>query len=226
MNTGKTPKEEVLTLKDYIRIHSVIATILTAIGENPSSSCVFFALAGASLIRRYHKRPAMPVIGAAFYWLRNDSEPNILTYAKYVERNGRSIWQADRDGYFHCWIECDGIAIDLTAPSFGLRFNDKAKMDWLSHPAPKMFQRPLAEMSRTPDELTKSGDFYLEQDPAFQTKILANFQSNLIMDQLIEACERWYRPYPKRMKSMKEMRREQKPVKNVELNLINLNGSW
>lgn len=211
-------------MKDYVRMHSVIATTLTAVGEDPSRHCVFFALAGASLIRRYHQRPAKPVIGIAFYQLCDDGEPNTLPYAKYVGMNGGKNWVADRMNGFHCWIECDGICIDLTAPSFGFRFNDITRKDWF--PAPKMFQRPLAEMSRTPDELTKSGDFYLEQDPAFQTKILANFQSNLNVDQLLEACEHWYRPYPMRMKSVRPLWDGQESLKNVELNLIKLNGSW
>lgn len=141
---SKRPKLA-LTLLDYQRMHRVIASVLNSVEAHTPRACLFFAVAGAFLIETVHKRPARPVAGAAFYMV-NDITGFTLAFGRVDEAHGMGSVSSD-DAAFHCWIESDGMAIDLMAPIFQESALSSGRIETIAR---RMFQRPAAAMSPSP----------------------------------------------------------------------------
>ena len=104
-----------LSFAAYQRIFNITMTHLNAVDASPEFSCIIFSLVGVRIIRHYYNIPVKMVAGAAFYALDDSVVPPAgVGYASSIV-NG--IPNSDGD-HFHCWIQCNGYAIDLMAPLF------------------------------------------------------------------------------------------------------------
>lgn len=210
-----------LTLPDYQRMHSVIASVLNSVEANTPKACLFFAVAGAFLIETIHKRAARPVVGAAFYRI-NQATGFTMAYGRLEVENGMGVVSSD-DEAFHCWIECDGMVIDLMAPLFHESVRSAGRTESVAR---KMFQRSTVAMSQSPYELDRDGDFFLQPDPPLGMRLLNGFLSKLANSDLVKVCEYWYKPLPKAMPATIQMGSDDGSIRNIRLEPVSLVGAW
>lgn len=211
----------ILTLPDYQRMHRVIASVLNSVEANTPQACLFFAVAGAFLIETIHKRPARPVVGAAFYRI-NQATGFTMAYGRLEAKNGMGAVSSDEEA-FHCWIECDGVVIDLMAPLFHESVRSAVRTESVAR---KMFQRPTVAMAHSPYELEKEGDFFLQPNPVLGVRLLNGFVSKLANGDLVKVCEYWYKPLPKAMPAIIQMGSDDGSIRNIRLDSVNLVGAW
>lgn len=202
-------------------MHRVIASVLNSVEANTPRACLFFAVAGAFLIETIHKRPARPVVGAAFYRI-NEATGFTMAYGRLESENGMGVVSSD-EGAFHCWIESDGMVIDLMAPLFHESVRSAGRTESVVR---KMFQRPKVAMAQSPYELEKEGDFFLQPDPTLGVSLLNGFMIKPANGDLVKVCEYWYRPLPKAMQSTIQMGSDDGSVRDIRLNPVSLVGAW
>lgn len=181
-----------LPLPDYQRIYQVAYSALQATEiAITHRSCLFFAAAGASLLREHYKLPATVSAGCMALMV-NEKNASVLTYGR--EMDGE--WVADSKA-FHAWIECDGWLIDFMAPIMGVA----AKEDGAGFTVPRrMLQKRLEEVYPSPRHLQCAGDVFIDSDPALGNALFSS-QPALAGD-LQHACEVWFRKPPKSMAPM------------------------
>jgi len=218
-NAGATAlrNRHVITFADYQRMFRVIASVLNSIDAKTPNACIFFSVAGAFLIEQVHKRPARPVAGAAFYRV-DDATGFTIAFGRLFDDGVASDMEA-----FHCWIESDGIAIDLMAPLF----QESVASGGRSERVPRrMFQKPLAEASSSPYVLDKEGDFFLQRNSALEAEMMANFLRRPSGGDLVNVCLHWYRRLPKTMQPILKMASNDGSVRTIHLNQAELAGAW
>lgn len=141
------PSKLILPFPDYCRIFRVIYSVLDG-RAHTHRACIFFAIAGTLLLQRHYKLTALPVSGAAAYMVDADTSL-VATFGKIEDDMLIATPEA-----FHCWVECDGYAIDFMAPVFRENLNAAG----MRHATPrKMFQRPLSEMASSSAQLARDG---------------------------------------------------------------------
>lgn len=217
---AKAPKLA-LTLPDYQRMHRVIASVLNSVEANTPRACLFFAVAGSYLIETIHKRSARPVAGAAFYRV-NDETGFTIAFGRLESQDGMGAVSSD-DGAFHCWVESDGMAIDLMAPIFQESVHSGGRTEVVPR---KMFQRPMAAMSQSPYELEREGDFFFQPEPSLGLSLLQSFMAKPANGDLVRMCEHWYRPHPKTIQPSVRMGSDDGSVRDIKLGPVDLVGAW
>lgn len=207
----------VITLPDYQRLHRVIASVLDSVEANTPRACLFFAMAGAYLIEKVHRRPARPVSGAAFYRL-NEQTGFTLGFGQLLDGDVLSAQDA-----FHCWIECDGTVIDLMAPIFHGCSVSAGRSERIPV---RMFQRPLSSMSPSPYDMELEGDFFLHRNPELELELIRQFLAKPSNGDLVKVCEHWYRPNPKKMQPSMQMGSDDGSVRTIQLSPADVSGAW
>jgi Protein of unknown function (DUF2026) len=96
---------------DYCRTFRVIFTVLDG-RANTHSACIFFAMAGAAILREHYRMDALPVAGAAAYAVGSD-HAIVATFGNIENNELRTTPDA-----FHSWVECKGYVIDFMSPIF------------------------------------------------------------------------------------------------------------
>ena len=132
------PKRLLLPLPDYDRIFRVLHSAIDE-RSHTGRACVFFAMVGTEILRKYYKLNAVPLTGAAAFAV-NAKESSVLTFGRF--ENDRLISASDA---FHCWIECDGFAIDFMAPIFQESMQSSGHQNIVPR---RMFQRRLEHMAQ------------------------------------------------------------------------------
>lgn len=210
------PPQLILPFDDYCRIFRVIYSVLDG-RANTHRACIFFAVAGAIILRKHYRFKALPVAGAATYMV--DPETSLVaTFGKIEDDMLISTPDA-----FHCWVQCDGYAIDFMAPVF--RENLQAA-GILSVIARKMFQRPLVSMASSWDELTDEGAFSLFPDSERTQAMIENFEAKASSGDLANICSHWFRRPPKRMSETQDMRNALGKVERLNLHGPEVSGVW
>lgn len=216
MIVAKRPLQ-LISFGDYQRLFRVITAVLNGAGANTPRACIFYALAGAYLISKFHNLPAHPVAGAAFYRL-DDKTDFILGYGQITDTEVTCSNET-----FHCWIEVDGFAIDLMAPIFR-----EALASYGHHePIPrKMFQKPISAMSDWPHTMVKEGDFFLQPSRERTAAVFENSMKTHWSSDLTNVCCHWYKPMPKSMQSAIKMGSNDGSITSMRLSPIELVGAW
>lgn len=172
-----------LSQSDYARMAGIISAVIEATGAAPARGCVSFAVAGAWILRQVYGKLAVPVAGAAFYRV-DDQTGFTMAYGHYLQ--GEVI---SEESAFHCWIVCEGQAIDLAAPLIP----DNLALSGRTEVVPRrMFQRPLAEMAASPAALAFEGDFFLEPNLALSQKLLSAYLDDPSYLELARVCADWF----------------------------------
>lgn len=206
----------ILPFADYCRIFRIIYSVLDG-RANTHHACIFFAVAGASILRKHYKFKALPVAGAAAYMV--DTKTSLIATFGKIEAD---LLISTPDA-FHCWIQCEGYAIDFMAPVF--RENLRAA-GTLSTIARKMFQRPLAEMATSFDELTHEGAFSLFPNSECTQAMIEDFEAKASSGDLANICSHWFRRPPKRIPDTLNMGNDLGKIEHLNLHGPEVCGVW
>lgn len=210
------PAKPIIPFADYCRIFRVIYSVLDG-RAHTHRTCIFFAVAGAILLRLHYKVKALPVAGAAAFMV--DAKTSLVaTFGKIEEDMLIATPEA-----FHCWVQCDGFAIDFMAPVF----RENLQAAGISHATPRrMFQRPLAAMASTADELTSDGAFSLFPDQERTQAMIQNFEATASSGDLANVCTHWYRRPPKYIAETMDMANDLGKVIRLKLHGPEVAGVW
>lgn len=211
-----SPTKPIIPFADYSRIFRVIYSVLEG-RAHTHRACIFFAVAGAMLLRHHYKVKALPVAGAAAYMV-DDKTSLVATFGKIEDDMLVATPNA-----FHCWVQCDDYAIDFMAPVF----RENLQAAGISHATPrKMFQRPLAAMASTADELTGDGAFSLFPDRESTQAMVQNFEATASSGDLAKICTHWYRRPPKRIAETMDIANDLEKVIRLKLHGPEISGVW
>jgi len=189
MKPAKLP----ISFADYERLHRVLVTVLNSVNAHTANGCVFFAMAGAYILDKVFGLNARPLCGSAFFRV-DDASNFVIAFTDMEAFENDEI--ASTNKFFHAWIECNGVVIDLMAPIFRENLLKKIPDSKLRLPR-KMFQKPKSEMATSPFELAREGDFYLEVNPVLTNELIKTFMSRAENGDLADLCRQWYKPTPK-----------------------------
>jgi len=206
----------VIPLPDYERIFRVIYTVLDTRANTPHA-CIFFALVGTAILEMHYKLKAQPFAGAAAYVVSAETA-TVSTFGKLVADQLVS----SRDT-FHCWIECNGVAIDFMAPLFQESLKTYGHT---LHVPRRMFQKLKTEMSPSLHEMCLEGAYFLLPNPALTNEIIQEFSADLTSTDLANVCTTWFRRPPKQLANNFRMRDDLGNVYPLELKGPQLSGVW
>lgn len=226
MSNGTNMKNKapatIISFADYQRLYRVIVTVLNSVDAHSPHACKFFAIAGAYILSKTHGLDASPRFGSAFF--RIDDPSDFVMAFTDIEAFQRGVLESHPEA-FHAWIECNGVVIDLLAPLF--RESLLSQMpDSTLRLSRKMFQKRMSQMARSPFELTKEGDFYLDINPSLTNEMIRDFTSRHMNKDLVEVCRHWYKPTPKAIESQLEMGSNDGTVTLMRLDDTELFGKW
>lgn len=206
-----------LPLADYLRMHNVMRGVLDSVDAHTAHACLFFSVAGATLLREFYKKEAQPVIGAMVLLVDNDQR-NALTFATLED--GRLV---STKAAFHAWVECAGYAIDFMAPLF------PANCAAAGHPfmAPsRMFQKRLEAMAPSHEHLDKAGDFHVVRNPELAAELLQSFYKKPAGSDLVNICTHWYRRPPYAIAPQMTMGDDLGRLIRIQLANSPVSGAW
>lgn len=206
-----------IPFEDYCRISRVIAAVLDAVDANTPRACLFFAIAGAHILRSVYRINAVPMAGAAFYRV---DEATGFTIA-FGELDGGAA--ASHDHAFHCWLIADGFVIDFMAPIF----QSSAKAGGRTEKVPpRMLQKSLANMAASPYELAAEGDFYLAPNLDLGMRLIEGWMRKPGNDDLVKICQYWYTKPPRPISPTLEIGSNDGLQIKASLRPLILEGAW
>jgi len=205
-----------IPLQDYQRIFRVIFAVLDGLADR-HKACVFFAIAGAAILSQKYKLHARPRAGAAALVV-SGKPTNVVTFARL---EGADL-VSDEDA-FHCWIECNGCAIDFMAPIYNTALHEIGYS--VAVPA-RMFQRPLDQMATKMEELTHEGAFRLLRSEHLEYKIFSKFLSKNGYRDLVGVCQQWYVQPPEEIPQTLTMQEDRGKDYTLRLDGPEIVGAW
>lgn len=236
---GRKPEKDMVTsrssppisVEDFSRIHGIIRGVLTGVdvaAPNINKSCVFFALAGANLLREKHGLQASAAAGAAFIAVSEGAGGlDILTFAKRDTDSGE--WYSDMDA-FHAWVHVAGDngeqwIIDFTSPLYPdlIRQHRAA-----ARPGFKAFIRPASEMIH-PNHFSDDGvpgDFFMQEAEAHTAYMMQRADTNLQAADLIGISNEWYVRWPSRVPEYLHIRSSDGHLRELRFKPPRLAGVW
>ena len=213
----KTKKALPITLPDYQRAFQVMHGILLNEDSTPHKACLFFANAGATILKKHFKLPAVPIAGSAFYFLHNASA-SALSFTDLEQGHISSHNHA-----FHAWVQCGEWVIDFMAPLFP----EAMKEAGLSDNIPRMmFQRNISRMANSLEELSKAGDYYLFPNQELTTQLQDGLSEKPANADLALIASRWFTRTPKKVLKEIPISNEKGELTHARLSNITLQGAW
>ena len=205
-----------LRMKDYERIYKTINAILVNENADPTMACTFFSAYGSHILRNHYNMDARLAAGLCMYNL--GGENNILIFGA----NNGERFQSTIDA-FHCWVLADDLIIDFNAPAFPDLLRSQGSLFSCS---PKMMQKPISSMSKSPLDLRTEGDFYFEENPIITDDRIKYVASQPAFDDLAKICNEWYRRPPKEMKRSIVIGDGKGSFSSVSLAGRSVEGAW
>jgi hypothetical protein len=196
---------------DYQRIYRVINSLLLNENADPASAAMYFSTFGAFILKQHFGVSATPKGGLAAYNLGG----TVVLFADH--REDGFVTGAGEN--FHCWVEADGWAIDFMAPAFSERAAG------LAVPS-KMFQKPLAAMAGSINELSQSGDFFYQSEPQATSARFATWRNQAMIGDLATVAAQWFRKSPKQMQAALSVSDRDGAKRSIPLVGNGLSGSW
>ncbi|WP_034293426.1 DUF2026 family protein [Herbaspirillum sp. RV1423] len=206
-----------IPLADYQRIFRVIHSVLDSVDANIPAASFFFSVTAAQILKKFYKKNAFPVAGAAFYLVSADSSGAL----SFGTLDGDKV-DSNSDA-FHCWVQCEGYALDFMAPVF------QELLAAAGHPIAvprQMFQKDLTRMSASPDALKALGDFRLEPNLALTRELLQQFTNKPALSNLSQVCMEWYQKPPKELGSDLVMQNAEGEGTKIRLSRLQVTGAW
>lgn len=196
---------------DYHRIYRVINSLLINENADPATASMYFSTFGAFILEHHYKVKAKPKGGLAAYNL----DGKLILFADH--RDDGHVTGAGEN--FHCWVEADGWAIDFMAPAF------PQAVEALGISS-KMFQRPLASMAPSLNELKQSGDFFYKSEPEATARRFADWRKHAMIGDLASIAAGWFRKSPKSMQSELPVSDSSGKSRTIPLSGNALSGTW
>ncbi|MCP5003768.1 MAG: DUF2026 domain-containing protein [Planctomycetes bacterium] len=206
-----------ITLPDYYRAFQVIHGILLNEDSTPHKACLFFANAGAEILNRQFKLPAVPIAGAAFYCLHDESD-SILSFADLTQDYVSSNNQA-----FHAWVQCGEWIIDFMGPLFPEALKDTGLT--VSIPR-KMFQKNASSMADSLEGLSKSGGYLLCPNIELTKQLQNGLTEKPANADLVDIASRWFTKTPKKILKEIPISDDKGNLTKAKLSSITIQGAW
>ena len=206
-----------ITLPEYERLFRTIHAVVANEQGDPTKACLFFAVAGAYLLKRHHKlSSACPVAGVAGYNLRTPTN-----FAIVFGRQEGDTLVADAD-HFHCWVEVDGWIVDLMAPLF----DEMAPADRKGATIPRfMFQKPaIGDVSAV--NLDTPGAYLHTPNDRLTTDLMKGFTEKPAYFDLVQVCDQWYTRQHKKIAPSIGITDQTGKAKEVLLSPVRIAGAW
>ncbi len=221
MKSSKLPATRpLIPLTDYQRIFRVIHSVLDSVEANIPAASFFFSVTAAQILKKYYKKNAFPVAGAAFY-LINKEQSSALSFGVIDEADATKV--TSTSDAFHCWVQCDGYILDFMAPVF----QELLAAAGHSMPVPRqMFQKELTRMATSSQALTEAGDFWLEPDLALTRDLLQQFMKKQALSNLSQVCVEWYQKPPKELSTDLVMQAQEGEGTKIKLTKLQITGAW
>ena len=224
--SGKTTIEEIhmpkrstppITLPEYERLFRTIHAVVANEQGDPTKDCLFFAVAGAYLLKRHHKlSSACPVAGVAGYNMRT---PTNLSLVFGKPENDTFVSDAN---VFHCWVEVDGWVIDLMAPLF----DEMAPVDRKEAVIPRfMFQKPVIAEVKSIRLDTPGAYLHLPND-RLTTDLMQGFTEKPAHSDLVRVCDQWYARPPRKIESSIGIEDQTGKAREVFFSQVRIDGVW
>lgn len=215
-STRTTPP---VTLPEYERLFRTIHALAASELGDPTQAPLFFAVAGAYLLKRHHKlASACPVAGAAAYTLRTTAMTDSPLIFGALE-NEQLVSDRER---FHCWIEAEGWVIDLMAPLFaGMTTAGRQAAGLLRF----MFQKP-AMTDPAAVRLDIPGAYLHIPNERLTTSLIQGFTENSAYTALIQVADPWYARPPRKMSPRIGIEDRRGNTKEVPLSPLRIAGVW
>ena len=206
-----------ITLPEYERLFRTIHAVVANEQGDPTKACLFFAVAGAFLLKRHHKlNSACPVAGVAGYNLRTPSN-----FAMIFGKAENETIVSDSNN-FHCWVEVDGWLVDLMAPFF----DDMTPADRKGATIPRfMFQKPvIADVNAV--SLDTPGAYLHVPNDRLTTDLMKGFTDKPAYFDLVQVCDQWYARPPKKIAPSIGIADQHGKAKEVHLSPVRIAGVW
>jgi len=204
-----------LPLPDYQRIFQVIYTVLNASGIAATHrSCIFFAVAGTLILRKYYDLPATISAGCMALMV-DEKSANVVVYGR--EEDGAFVNDSQA---FHAWVECNGWLIDFMAPIMGIATREDG---YDFHVPSRMLQKRLENGKARLGEIQRVGEFFISHESSIAESVI-DAQSIQFKD-LLNICLTWYRRPPRPLAGI-SMADSHGPTKVLTLRAPSINGVW
>jgi len=204
-----------LPLPDYQRIYQVIYSVLeTSEVAVTHRSCMFFASAGALILREHYGLEAT-ISSGCMALMVDEKATNVVVYGR--QQDGE--WVYDETG-FHAWNECNGWLIDFMAPIMGAALIEDGQD--INVPR-RMLQKRLEDRRSSLYEVQHEGEFFARHDPAIANSVLDG-QGPMFGD-LLRICRTWYRRPPKPLMPL-GMADNHGSAKRLVLRAPSIDGVW
>jgi len=206
-----------ITLPEYERLFRTIHAVVANEQGDPSKACLFFAVAGAYLLKRHHKlSSACPVAGVAAYNLRTPTNFSLV-----FGKPENDTFVSDTNT-FHCWVEVDGWVIDLMAPLF----DDMAPADRKGAVIPRfMFQKPAITDVSTISLDMPVAYLHIPND-RLTTDLMKGFTEKPVHSDLVRVCDQWYVRPPKKIAPSIRVADQTGKDQVVFLSPVRIAGVW
>lgn len=217
MRHSQTKFSPLIPLQDYLRIHSVIKSVLDSVDAHTAHACLFFSIAGAAILRKFYGKEAVQVAGAAFY-LIHGGQRNVMCFATLENSQVKSS-----DTAFHAWVQCDDYVIDFMTPILP----EMCKAAGHSFTAPRhMFQKKWSDMAPTHEHLDREGDFYLLPNLDLTVDLRNTFLQKPANTDLVNVCLHWYKRPPRAILPKLMMHNDLGELTKIRLKNTAVAGVW
>ncbi len=204
----------VLTLPEYKRIFGTIYSILEGRANTPHA-CLFFASAGALILNKHYKISARAIGGA--FMVCTDADPSVIVFGKVVD----GLLESSGDG-FHFWVQTEHHIIDFMAPIYA---ECTMSLGATKRVPRKMLQKEISTEAASPNDLVAPGNFFTIPNFELTEDLIDNFLNRHTNTDLLQACDRWFEKYPKRMRDI-SLLDDTGAVHRVRFEFPTISGVW
>ena len=206
-----------ITLPNYQRAFQVMHGVLLNEDSTPHKACLFFANAGAAILQKHFKLPAVPIAGAAFYFL-HDASASAFSFTDLDQESVTSHKNA-----FHAWVQCGEWVIDFMAPLFPEAMKEAGLTDNIPR---MMFQRRITSMVNSLEELSKAGDYYLIPNRELTIRLQEGLSEKPANADLEYIASRWFSKTPKKVLKEIPISDGKGKMTHAKISHITIQGAW
>lgn len=211
-------KKLAISLPEYDRVFRIVHSVSRSIDDRPGASCLFYNTVGALLLERSLGVRARPMVGAAFFYVDNNS----ATALSFAELQDDGTCNGTQEG-FHCWVETENHIVDFTAPVYREYL---AKVGSSINIPRKMFQKEKSRMAPSHLDLLKEGDFYVQSNRELTRQSLERALRSPAIADLANICLSWFKRPPKKIQQSLTMINDLGELTKIELTPLSIVGAW
>ncbi len=205
-----------ISIEQYNLIYRVVSSVGSKFSHGAGSSCQFYNVTAAYLMKSLFNIEAHPIMGAAFILLNENRF--ILSFA---EKEGDKFYSGPNG--FHCWVETENSILDFTAPEYSETAACKQHGQVIPQ---KMFQQDKDSMSTDPYSLNNVGSFYFCGNEKLTEHLINKINSIPAYRDLAEICRHWCEEIMKNNITTLQIMDDLGRPTNLNLISSNLDEAW